>query len=128
MLTIPPTGFRKRRGRTKARKTTPPTVLTLVSASYVEGTSITLTFDREINVAGLVGSAILVNDPSNGSQFAATGSVTVIDPTTVEIGLVFVQDWSAGDISLNATAGTGIVAVDDGGTWAGVTDLALPFP
>ena len=23
---------------------------------------------------------------------------------------------------------TGIVAVDDGGTWAGVTDLELPFP
>ena len=39
-----------------------------------------------------------------------------------------VQDWSSGDISLTASAGTGIVAENDGGTWAGVTDLALPFP
>jgi hypothetical protein len=26
------------------------------------------------------------------------------------------------------TAATGIAAADDGGTWAGVTALSLPFP
>jgi hypothetical protein len=29
---------------------------------------------------------------------------------------------------LFASATSGIVAVNDGGTWAGVTDLALPYP
>ena len=31
------------------------------------------------------------------------------------------------DVELSATASTGIVAVDDGGTWAGITALVLPF-
>jgi len=31
-------------------------------------------------------------------------------------------------IATGATAATGIVAVDDGGTWPGVTGLVLPFP
>jgi hypothetical protein len=29
---------------------------------------------------------------------------------------------------LDATAATGIVAVDDGGTWPGVSALPLPYP
>jgi len=30
-------------------------------------------------------------------------------------------------VIMNATPSTGIVAVDDGGTWDGVADLVLPF-
>jgi hypothetical protein len=29
--------------------------------------------------------------------------------------------------TLTATGATGIVAVDDGGTWAGVDDVELPY-
>jgi hypothetical protein len=29
---------------------------------------------------------------------------------------------------MSATPTTGVVAVDVGGTWGGVTDLPLPFP
>jgi hypothetical protein len=33
-----------------------------------------------------------------------------------------------GAVTLTATAETGIVAVDDGGTWAGAVNQTLPFP
>ena len=35
---------------------------------------------------------------------------------------------SVADVKLTATALTGIVAVDNGGTWPGISELPLPFP
>ena len=35
---------------------------------------------------------------------------------------------SVPDQELTVAADNGIVAVDDGGTWAGCTDLVLPYP
>ena len=100
----------------------------LVAADYEESTWLWLSFDRPLDIAGLVGSAIQVNDPSNGTLFAATGPATLNEPTVLQLGLVVVTDSSTGDLSVTATGASGIVAVDDGGTWAGVTNLLLPFP
>ncbi|HEV2296749.1 MAG TPA: hypothetical protein VGR35_23105 [Tepidisphaeraceae bacterium] len=90
--------------------------------------SVTLTFDRAIDVAGLVGSAIVVEDAGAGLRFEATGLVTIIDPQTVRIGLGETGPSGTAENTLTASGGTGIVAVDDGGMWAGVTELVLPFP
>jgi len=46
----------------------------------------------------------------------------IVEITLVPIGT------ASGALRISATAASGIVAVDDGGTWAGVTDLGLPFP
>jgi hypothetical protein len=43
--------------------------------------------------------------------------------------IALAEDGSAeGPTVLNATPATGIVADDDGGTWAGVSGVELPFP
>jgi hypothetical protein len=104
--------------------------LTLISAFYEDGTSrLLLEFDRPIDIAGYNGAAILVNDGAiNGVQYDGQGGITPTGPASVEIALVEVQVWSGPDVRLNATPISGIVAVDDGGTWPGVTNLLLPFP
>jgi hypothetical protein len=43
------------------------------------------------------------------------------------VALEFLASAPLAPVTLTATALTGIVAVDDGGTWAGVSELGLPF-
>jgi hypothetical protein len=62
------------------------------------------------------------------ANMAATGEGTVVSPVLVRITMVSAGAMSGSGTKLTATAGSGIVAVDDGGTWDGVTGLALPFP
>ncbi len=106
-----------------------PAGLNLVGAEYVAGATITLTFDRAIDIAGLVGNQIVVDDGANtGVIWEAIGAATLLGPAIVRIGLTDLGGSSIADTVLDASAATGIVAVDDGGTWDGVTNLVLPFP
>ena len=87
-----------------------------------------LTFDRAIDVADLDGSQITVEDTAEtGFIFAGTVAVALPTPQSVVVGLTPTGS-AEGPTDVTATASTGIVAADDGGTWAGVTDLELPFP
>jgi len=47
---------------------------------------------------------------------------------SVRLTLAVVGDAPGGVLTLTAAADNGIVAAGDGGAWAGVTDLLLPFP
>jgi hypothetical protein len=127
ILPAPP-NFRRRRRRPD--RLNPPAALTLVQASYQPGVpSIRLAFDRAIDVSALAGTQIVIADGSiNALRYDAQGDVTVINLSTIEIGLVDIESWAGPDVRLTASSASGIVAVDDGGTWAGVTDLLLPFP
>jgi hypothetical protein len=77
----------------------------------------------------LVGAAITV-DAGNvtGTRYVATGTATLDGPNAVVIGLVATIPSGSPDTLLSAAAGNGIVAIDDGGLWGGVTDVVLPFP
>src|SRR4051812_46698183 len=132
MLIFPPPKSPPQRRRPVRVPPAPPgpVALTLVSATYVAGMSIELTFDRAIDIDALVGSQITVDDsaPLN-IRFVATGAASLAGPAAVLIELEEGESWFGGSgIHLNASAATGIVAADDGGAWAGVTNLALPFP
>jgi hypothetical protein len=87
-----------------------------------------LRFDRAIDVAALDASQVTVDDePGAGWAYAGTGVSSLPDPQSVIVALAITVPAS-GDTRLNATGATGIVAADDGGTWAGVVDLGLPYP
>ena len=134
LIPISPLKFRKRTGRTRARKGAaptppPPVALTLVAASYISTPSqkVRMEFDRAIDAAGLDGAEIVVDVAADSAKYRATGTVTVIDPATIEVGLESMEFFIGEGVHLTASGDTGIVAADDGGTWAGVDFIELPF-
>ena len=103
--------------------------LTLVAAEFGEATWVRLTFDRPINIAALVGPQVTIDDaPITEFRWAGTATATLLGPAIVRIDVALAGPASGPGTTLTASAATGIVAVDDGGTWAGVSDLPLPFP
>ncbi len=122
----PPRVRRKRR----AIGSPGPVALMLVAAEYEESVWVRLTFDRPIDISAMNGSAITVDDgPLSGTLWVGLESPgTLIGPATVQIELEPYDPSTSAATVLNATAATGIVAEDDGGAWAGVTDVELPFP
>ncbi len=128
MLIIPPLPARR------VRKTTPPLVsppqtLVLVSASYDENVPVLfLTFDRPVDVSAFVPGQVIVNDGTiNSGVYGGVGPASVLSPTQISVALEFLASAPLAPVTMTASALTGITAVDDGGTWAGVNDLGLPF-
>ncbi|MEA2711828.1 MAG: hypothetical protein QOF78_4429 [Phycisphaerales bacterium] len=128
---LKPRVHRKRRAAVAAGPP-PPLALTLISADYADvDTTLTLVFDRAIDIGGLDGNEIKVDDQPLGVRFLATGAAMLLAPTTVRIELVEDGGIPDGDdVFVNASAASGIIAVAPpvGGTWGGATDLSLPFP
>ena len=120
----------RRRPRTEQSSAAAPVALTLVGAELVIGdddVSLRLTFDRAVNAAGMDASQITAEDTGGtGWSYVGTGAGSVEGDAVI---VPLAQNGSAsGPERMSATAMTGIVAADDGGTWSGVTDLGLPFP
>ena len=125
----PPAEVRKRRGRTRPAPRV-PVALTLIAAAYdPDLATLTLTFDRPINVTAFETGQLDVNDTEfRALRLEAVGGAWLSGPLSVVIELAEIDASSGSGVRLSATGATGIRAADDGGTWAGVTDLALPFP
>ena len=108
----------------------PPLPLALVSASFSPikgGGSLSLTFDRAVDVSGFSPASVTVDHIGLNLHYVATGIAFHLN------ALVIIAMASAGPTThlstvLNADAANGIIAVDDGGAWPGVVDLGLPFP
>jgi hypothetical protein len=101
----------------------------LVSANYDETVPIlSLVFDREIDASGFVASQVVVHDGSiNMGVYGGVGPAIIEAPSRFSVALTRLADAPLAPTTLSATALTGLVAVDDGGTWAGVSDVGLPF-
>jgi hypothetical protein len=127
LLPFAPLVFRKRPPRPKPRK---PAALVLTQASYSPSPKVLwLYFDREIDVTAIDGEQIFVNDGDlRLVRMNASGGVLSQGPMVVSLQLVEIEPFEAGGIRLTATAGNGIVAVNDQGAWAGCEHLGLPFP
>ena len=97
-----------------ARKAVPPVgPLTLVAASYEPGAYVELTFDRAIDIAGIVPSTVLLSDGDvMGFFYEGSDEAFLMGPTVLR---------------MTVGAGNGVVASGDGAAWAGVMDLELPF-
>jgi uncharacterized protein (DUF2141 family) len=126
MLVDSPAPYRPRR-RIRNAPTAPP--LTLVSADYNESdATLTLQFDRAINSAGINTAAFTLHDGLyDNTTYHGASSVTVINPTTIQLSLIAVGSYSVAVVTMDATPNSGIVAMNNGGTWPGATNLILPF-
>jgi hypothetical protein len=129
MLRAAPVPFRKRpQGQSKPGRTTPrPPALNLVSASYATF-QVTLSFDRAIDVSAFDVSTIFVNDAERSMALQGGGEFSLSDANTVSLSMSEIGDYEGGETVLIASANSGIVAVDDGGTWDGTEGTGLPFP
>ena len=127
MLTYPPAKH------SRSRNTVRPAMaraapLVLVSAYYDgDAPGVHLVFDRAIDASAAVVTAFTVIDAPESIHFVGSGEPSPQSETEVLIFLTNVGTASGLDVLLTAGAGNGIVASDDGGMWAGVVDLALPF-
>jgi hypothetical protein len=103
--------------------------LTLVAATYDVGSSITLKFNQPIDISQLNGPAITVNDSLNGTIFVGLdGPATRVDAFTVRLELEEDGPFAGQTTTLDATDDTDIRSVPGAQSWAGVTELPLPYP
>jgi hypothetical protein len=127
MLIIPPSNYVKSSRRVKRAKGA--AALALVAAEYdATGPNVLMTFDRAVDAAGMdVGQVRVFDGVTAFRSFVGLGVMTQESPESVRVSLQELGATGAGNVSLTVLAENGIVAVDDGGTWDGVNDLALPF-
>jgi hypothetical protein len=128
MLIIPRIPFRRQRSKQPAQRA-PGVALNLTKGVFFDAEpAVELTFDRAIDIASINPSAIQVNDDEiTGNLFAGTSGATLANASTVHLPLTVIGVSEGGRVLLSATDASGIEAMDDGGTWAGVSDLELPF-
>lgn len=104
----------------------PPAALVLTGVAYMAGIRVRLIFDRAINIAALNPAQITVKDFDESLTFQGQAPVSLVDFRTVEVSLGEAGTYFGAGVLLSATASSGIVATD-GGAWAGVTNVAIPF-
>ena len=128
MVTLPPA-----KRASERRKIRPVAALTLVAAEFSpdgDAAYVQLTFDRPVGIAALDATAVRVaQGPPVGFVWeGVAGGGTLVAPAVVRIDLSPFDPFAGPGTTLTAGADTGIVAADDGGTWAGVVGLGLPYP
>jgi hypothetical protein len=127
MLTTPPPLRHGRRTPPPQGAAPAPRPPTLVSAVCDESPSLTLAFDRAIDVSGIDVATFRVSIGVMGFTYAGYDTAIVVNPTTVQILLSGIEEYAGPGVILTAAAGNGIVAADGGLAWAGVVGLSLPF-
>jgi hypothetical protein len=136
MVCVPPIPFITRRSRVAVTVSPPPpppppSPLMLTAAQWLGGsTELRVVFDRAVDIAGIQAASFFVqvdNGDGTYTQYSGIGG-SLEDPQTVGITCSSGGTYEGSISNYSAGADNGIVAVDDGGTWAGGTDLALPFP
>ncbi|HEY0008776.1 MAG TPA: hypothetical protein VGB55_08640 [Tepidisphaeraceae bacterium] len=98
----------------------------LVGVEYLVTKYVRLTFDREIDVSGIVPAMVRVNDADLGDLMEGS-SVTMPTPQSVKIMLRGISASAGPGLTLTVGQGNGIASLEDGAAWAGVTDATIPF-
>src|SRR4051812_25558955 len=101
---IPFIGRRKRRGATQAAP--PPLALTLVAAGYDDVTgTLTLAFDRAIDIAGIVPGDVVVDDGTAGIEWGGTADATLAGPETAAVVMIENGEFTGTGVTLTVTGG-----------------------
>src|SRR3954468_12001569 len=119
VIPAPPRKMRRRKDG-RSTPTPPPVALTLVAAQYHEEQEwVRLGFDRAIDISSLDPTQVVIDDDDfTGNRMAGVAGATLVNATTVQVPLDRVGAATESNVHLIASATSGIVAVDDGGTWA----------
>ena len=134
MLIVPSIPFLRRRARrgAGAAPAPPAAPLVLVEAEFDSGGAVPfvrLRFGRAIDIDAIDVEQVLVDDGATaGLRYRGAGAAALVDAETVRVDLADYDLSFLPGVTLTASDQTGIVASDDGGTWAGVSGLGLPFP
>lgn len=123
---VVPAKARVRRKRRQA-PVAPPPALPLTAVEYHESGWVRLTFGRAIDIAAMVVGTVVVDDGDQGYQFVGTGTPTLTGPATVQVPLANHGTTPSLDTTLTVAPCNGVVAADDGGTFAGVSNVVIPF-
>jgi hypothetical protein len=116
------------RGRRQGVASSPaPAALTLMSATYLSGSSVTLTFNQPIDTSALEPGDFVVSDGSGTGYIWVGRGGTQPSANVVVIELELFESASAGPVLLTVNGSNGIVAASDDEPWAGVVDLPLPY-
>ena len=67
-------------------------------------------------------------DGSAVTEYRNNGDVGQPTPESAEMLMTEFGEFTGSGVAMTATEPTGIVAIDGGTQWGGVTNLALPFP
>src|SRR5688500_6731686 len=120
----------RRRRRQVVSSPPAPAALALLEAEFTyvgPGATLRLEFGRAIDLSAFDPTQITVQDPlGTGFAFAGTGVVDTPQPQTVVVEMGQTVEAPGSSEVMSATGATGIVAIDDGAAWAGVTNLGLP--
>ena len=129
MLTPVPPIARRHRPRPFRSSWKPfPNPPTLTAASYVTATRIELTFDRAVDVAGLIPDAFIVFDGPSSIEYHGTGTPTQPTPMQLHLDLTALGPTGGGLVMLTVYDGSGVSAVDGGAPLVGFAALELPYP
>ena len=126
-----PAPRRRRSTRKRLAETNQPPVgqpPVLIGVLYESMGGMMLRFDRAVDVAGINVTKIVVSDAMLGQVLR--GEATAGQQTQEDV-IVLLSAFgpSVGPgVTLTVGAGNGVVAVEGGGEWAGVTDVEIPFP
>src|SRR5688572_6915072 len=131
LLPAPPLYPRKRKPRPTRRPPTPVAAgPVLVSATFggIAEPTLTLVFDRAIDVSGLALGELFVYDGPGGVEWGGSGVFEQPGPESLSMTMSEQAEFTGAGVTFTAAGGAGIVASDGGAAWAGVSDLELPFP
>ena len=129
LINAPAKRFQRREG--KAR---PVRALLLVSAQYTPESGptpayVTLTFDRPVDASGADSGTVYIEDGAPvETRYRGDGAAVAVSANVVRVNLLAEGSFAGEGTTMTVLPANGIRAEDDGGTWAGVVDLALPYP
>ncbi len=121
-MLILPILFRRRRRRAITIQHGP--VLISAIADFNE-TSITLTFDRAIEMVSYDASAIVAYSATNQMKYVGNGSFDPPAGNVVKLFMGEIDEYHGDQNLLDATATTGIRAADDHVAWNGVSGFVV---
>jgi hypothetical protein len=104
-----------------------PNAPVLVSAEFVLGFAVDFSFDRALNVTGIVPSAFILDDQTSGNRWRGTGA-SMIFFENFRMNMEIIGPAQGTGLRLSVSAGNGVLSQVDGTPWPGVANLELPYP